>query len=321
MDGETAGSAEYRSEEEEPSKDSSSGLFPETGRVRTAEYEEEEEQERIYIDEQAGAALTSKVEAYPEEGGPALSLTRGIDVLLLEQEEHPEAEAVAAPASTLVTQTSKGPPDTGVTAQVVLITTSLGSVRRQFFGSRKAQNFLDCKGIPFYVIDANRDVAKGAGLQDVELLDEWVAHGLLAKDSTAVHARFYVPQIVIDGVTIGRETDLQDLEEDGDLDWILARAECPACLGDRDPLAADCPHCHVQFLELIPDHLVYERRVQRYCRGLPYIDELPPAIERSHQAYNDIVQAAAREPLPGVGATTYEALFGEPPPPTTEEVE
>lgn len=46
--------------------------------------------------------------------------------------------------------------------QVVLIHTSLSGVRRHFYGSLRAKQFLDVKGVVYYQIDANRDFSTAA---------------------------------------------------------------------------------------------------------------------------------------------------------------
>lgn len=44
-------------------------------------------------------------------------------------------------------------------AEVVLVTTSLGSIKRQFFASKRLQHFLDCKGVVYCSVDCNRDLS------------------------------------------------------------------------------------------------------------------------------------------------------------------
>lgn len=50
-----------------------------------------------------------------------------------------------------------------VLAEIILVGTSLGSVRKQYFDSKRLANLLDCKAVIYYLIDANLDssVAKG----------------------------------------------------------------------------------------------------------------------------------------------------------------
>lgn len=56
-------------------------------------------------------------------------------------------------------------------------------------------------------------------LKDQQLIDEWYSRGILAKLEGDLEegSRFTMPQVLIDGVSIGDMTALQDLEEDGDL--------------------------------------------------------------------------------------------------------
>lgn len=54
-------------------------------------------------------------------------------------------------------------------------------------------------------------------LKDQEFLEEWDKRKLLASEKDGEKSRFMVPQVLIDGVSIGDGSALQDLEEDGDL--------------------------------------------------------------------------------------------------------
>lgn len=47
--------------------------------------------------------------------------------------------------------------------KIILVVTSLGSFRRQFFGSKRAQHLLNCKGYVYHLIDSNRDVTQSIG--------------------------------------------------------------------------------------------------------------------------------------------------------------
>lgn len=121
-----------------------------------------------------------------------------------------------------------------------------------------------------------------------------------------------IPQVLIDGVAVGNEVALQDLEEDGDLgnvctaflkvyflyffhlsfffiiaDWLFVRAACPSCLAERDPAQLSCPHCGASFVQLIDDHFVQEQTVQRMVRGQLYYDghvsSAPPPLTASYR--------------------------------------
>lgn len=162
-------------------------------------------------------------------------------------------------------------PDTGEMAEVVLITTSLGSMRGPFYGSRRAQNLLDCKDVVYILIDANRDMSTARDLVDVELVQEWRLQKLL-KLVGPEHGdqSIELPQAIIDGIPVGNDIALQDLEEDGDLEWLIARAACPACLHEKSLDALSCSKCGVTFASLITQSLLDERRVVQIYKGQVY---------------------------------------------------
>lgn len=61
------------------------------------------------------------------------------------------------------------------------------------------------------------NVCFSSDLKDEEFLKEWTNQGLLSKVDGDDKSRFSIPQVLIDGVSIGDGIDLQDLEEDSDL--------------------------------------------------------------------------------------------------------
>ncbi|PFH36686.1 hypothetical protein BESB_048780 [Besnoitia besnoiti] len=167
-------------------------------------------------------------------------------------------------------------PDTGEVAEIVLITTSLGSIRRQFFASQRLRNFLDCKGVVYIIIDSNRDTSSAKNLKDVELFKEWKANRILKatpETEDSADPEIIIPQVLVDGVFVGDEVVLQDFEEDGDLDWIFSRAACPACLHEKAPDAPSCPSCGVPFRTLIPPQYIAEGHLIQMLQGCPYNDE------------------------------------------------
>lgn len=181
----------------------------------------------------------------------------------------------ATAADTVATATGATPPPyTGTTAEVVALVTSLGAGRKQFFGSKRAMHLLDCKGVAYYSIDANKDV--GSDRLDNALIQSWGEAQILQNDGNTI----LIPQVLIDGVSIGGWSDLQDLEEDGDLDWILARALCPNCLVEKSPNAESCATCGVLFQELIPIEAVEQKLVLRWQRGEPLNHTLEPPQEK-----------------------------------------
>ncbi|EEA06775.1 uncharacterized protein CMU_014510 [Cryptosporidium muris RN66] len=152
-------------------------------------------------------------------------------------------------------------------AEVVLLHTSLSGIRRHFFASLRAKQFLDVKGVVYYQIDANRDFSSAANLGDAQLFDKLKADGLLKLDPLASDGTILMPQIFVDGVFIGDDIAIQDLEEDNDFDWIISRKACGACLSDKDEDAQICPNCNQAFKTLVPPELIYSGSVQQIYRG------------------------------------------------------
>jgi len=198
------------------------------------------------------------------------------------------------------------PPTTDISAEIVLIITSLGSFRGMYFSSERAKHLLNCKGVVYYVIDINRDVSDGADLCDQQLVDAWKEQNILMKDAASTDpSAIQIPQVVVDGIAIGDNTMLQDMEEDGDLDWIFARAACPACLNEKNPDDLSCPTCNTPYQMLVPEEKVQQMQVQQIYRGANY-----GATE-----LNSLFSSSAGCHRPSV---TYEGLFGEPPDPSDE---
>eukprot|EP00922_Rhytidocystis_sp_ex-Travisia-forbesii_P014797 GHVS01022138.1.p2 GENE.GHVS01022138.1~~GHVS01022138.1.p2 ORF type:complete len:253 (+),score=46.90 GHVS01022138.1:88-846(+) len=159
-------------------------------------------------------------------------------------------------------------------AEVILVMTSLGSSRRSFYSSKRAQNLLDCKDVVYFLIDSNRDMSTARDLKDSELIDDWRSKKLLmASDSERksgageTSGSVVIPQVLVDGVVIGSETALQDLEEDGDLEWIFARAACPSCLHEKPSVCSECPSCGIQFCSMIPQDFVDSGQVTQVYKG------------------------------------------------------
>eukprot|EP00922_Rhytidocystis_sp_ex-Travisia-forbesii_P026360 GHVS01038602.1.p1 GENE.GHVS01038602.1~~GHVS01038602.1.p1 ORF type:complete len:872 (-),score=263.50 GHVS01038602.1:109-2469(-) len=157
----------------------------------------------------------------------------------------------------------KGLLDKQQVAEVVVVVTSLGVVRRQYCASQRAMHFLDCKGIEYFIIDINQDI--GRDLPDLRLFSSWKRRGLLlpagpAAGRTDDAPQALIPQVVVDGVAVGDAVAVQDLEDDGDMDWILHRRACGRCLRDRRPESRRCRHCGVRFRSIVKDiHLDDEK--------------------------------------------------------------
>lgn len=102
---------------------------------------------------------------------------------------------------------------------------------------------------------------------DSEIFDKLKNEGLLKMDPLESDGTISLPQIFVDGVYIGNDVSLQDLEEDNDFDWIINRRACGACLSDKDEDMEVCPNCNQIFKTIIPPELVYSGGVQQIYRG------------------------------------------------------
>eukprot|EP01068_Selenidium_serpulae_P016807 Selendium_serpulae@DN6324_c0_g3_i3.p1 len=269
--------------------------------------EEEDEGEIIGVDEEFTEALLEDADCAEYEGEVAE-----------ETEETEEAEEVEAEQQPVVIAAGDrqvavaGVPHTGVIAEVVLLMTSFGGVRRHFFSSLRARHLLDCKGIVYYVVDCNKDFSEASGLKDKELYDQWRAEGRLKKSEVEAPAKnednVQIPQILIDGHPIGNEVALQDLEEDGDLDWICARAACPQCLNEKDPSDVTCASCGLNLESIVPEDMVYSGHIQQLCKGRHYGALSEEVFEHPTMKSSPAPEYNHSESL------TYQDLFGEPPP-------
>ncbi|GBE59869.1 Theoredoxin domain containing protein [Babesia ovata] len=152
-------------------------------------------------------------------------------------------------------------------AEIILVTTSLGGIKHQFFQSNLARHLLDCKGVVYYVVDANRDFTTATTLKDHELFEKWNATGILKTETIGQRSAVVIPQLIIDGVSVGNTTAMQDLEDDGDLDYIIARMLCPSCLAEKPQDAVQCPSCNVQYDMLVPPEYCDGVDIQRICQG------------------------------------------------------
>eukprot|EP00914_Ancora_sagittata_P034469 GHVO01069617.1.p1 GENE.GHVO01069617.1~~GHVO01069617.1.p1 ORF type:complete len:259 (-),score=65.09 GHVO01069617.1:74-850(-) len=134
-------------------------------------------------------------------------------------------------------------------AEVVLISTSLPGLIGAYWDSCRIQNFMDCKGVDYFHVDT----ALGQEYRDAQIITDWISKDIVFRDTTKAGSKvdLIIPQILIDGVPVGAMEDLQTLEDDNDLDYILSRESCPNCLHPRPPHAPSCPTCHVRFIELI----------------------------------------------------------------------
>ncbi|KAF8820495.1 hypothetical protein IE077_004474 [Cardiosporidium cionae] len=194
-------------------------------------------------------------------------------------------------------------------AEVVILATSFGGIRKQFFSSKRALSFLYCKGVAYYYIDTNRDFSKAKNLRDNELFQTWKSEQILQFTSTSSSSspEVMIPQILIDGVSIGGETELQDLEEDGDLDWIFARLACPSCLCEKDMEIVSCPNCGTVLTSLIPPEAANDGSVQLFVQ-----DQLCNGTE--DESVSEISSLTTLKSGIRRGSTyNYEQVFGDLP--------
>ncbi|GIX65053.1 theoredoxin domain containing protein,putative [Babesia caballi] len=223
--------------------------------------------------------LTEAVVEQPRDNGELTNTARSdsvrtmhVNVLedVVEAEEHQPPDNIRRNSTARLSKakTMLEAYDTEVMAEVVLVTTSFGGVKRQFFQSRLAQHLLDCKGIVYYVVDANRDFTRARELKDRVLFDQWSSEGLLKTEEKGDRSSVTLPQLLIDGVSIGCTRAAQDLEDDGDLDYMIARMVCPGCLSEKPQDALQCPHCNVVYRSLIPPEYVDGVDIQRMCQGV-----------------------------------------------------
>ncbi|SOV78631.1 conserved Plasmodium protein, unknown function [Plasmodium reichenowi] len=151
-------------------------------------------------------------------------------------------------------------------AEIVLITTSLGGIKSSFFSSLRAHQLLNCKKYIYFSIDANRDTSSAKNLKDIELFNKWKKGMILLSNENGI----VLPQILIDGVPLGNDVTLQNLEDEGILDYIIARLKCPNCLIDKSNIEERCPGCKKYYVTLITDDLIQSDSVIRILQGEPY---------------------------------------------------
>lgn len=104
-------------------------------------------------------------------------------------------------------------------------------------------------------------------MEDSEIFDNLKNEGLLKMDPLESDGTILLPQVFVDGVFIGNDVALQDLEEDNDFDWIINRRACGSCLSDKDEDVQICPNCNQVFRTIVPPELVYSGAVQQIYRG------------------------------------------------------
>eukprot|EP01054_Gregarina_sp_Poly1_P000597 Gregarina_sp_Poly_1__596@NODE_1140_length_4970_cov_199_446461_g786_i0_p3_GENE_NODE_1140_length_4970_cov_199_446461_g786_i0NODE_1140_length_4970_cov_199_446461_g786_i0_p3_ORF_typecomplete_len287_score40_44SH3BGR/PF04908_15/0_031CDC24_OB3/PF17244_2/0_014DZR/PF12773_7/0_094Rpr2/PF04032_16/0_16_NODE_1140_length_4970_cov_199_446461_g786_i012352095 len=179
-----------------------------------------------------------------------LSESGGMD--LTQAQEFIETQKTSPPIGSKRPQLSDNP------AEVIALVSSLKGVRHDYFASIRMQHFLSRKRIRYVLVDVNKDVIIGRGLKNTELIAQWDAAGILHHNS---EGRFAIPQCIIDGVSVGDETDVQDMEEDLDFDEAVNRTICSECLSPREPGATSCTVCQHPLGPIIPPELYNSNQV------------------------------------------------------------
>eukprot|EP01055_Gregarina_sp_Pseudo9_P000074 Gregarina_sp_Pseudo_9__73@NODE_104_length_4259_cov_13_977014_g96_i0_p2_GENE_NODE_104_length_4259_cov_13_977014_g96_i0NODE_104_length_4259_cov_13_977014_g96_i0_p2_ORF_typecomplete_len453_score115_24SH3BGR/PF04908_15/0_0078DZR/PF12773_7/2_4e03DZR/PF12773_7/0_14_NODE_104_length_4259_cov_13_977014_g96_i027314089 len=138
-------------------------------------------------------------------------------------------------------------------AEVVIIVSSLQVSWRAYFQSYRTLRFLEAKGVEHFAIDVNADI--GADTLDYSVLRAWSKEELLHRDPLKVALKgeldCLVPQVLVDGVPLGTFEEIMTMEDENDLDYVLAREACPNCLYDRHPDSGHCGVCGAVFHDLI----------------------------------------------------------------------
>eukprot|EP01055_Gregarina_sp_Pseudo9_P003988 Gregarina_sp_Pseudo_9__3987@NODE_412_length_2890_cov_8_553139_g389_i0_p2_GENE_NODE_412_length_2890_cov_8_553139_g389_i0NODE_412_length_2890_cov_8_553139_g389_i0_p2_ORF_typecomplete_len303_score10_20ProkRING_4/PF14447_6/0_0058SH3BGR/PF04908_15/8e02SH3BGR/PF04908_15/0_097DZR/PF12773_7/0_12zfRING_5/PF14634_6/0_4_NODE_412_length_2890_cov_8_553139_g389_i018422750 len=153
---------------------------------------------------------------------------------------------------------SKRPQLSDNPAEVIALISSLKGVRHDYFASVRLQHFLSRKRIRYVLVDVNKDVIVGRGLRNAELVTQWDSAGILHRNP---EGRYAIPQCIIDGVSVGDEIDVQDMEEDYDFDEAVNRTICSECLTRRDPSDRACPVCHVALGPIIPPEIYNSEQI------------------------------------------------------------
>ncbi|EZG87282.1 hypothetical protein GNI_007380 [Gregarina niphandrodes] len=139
------------------------------------------------------------------------------------------------------------------TAEVVVIVTSLTTSRESYQESYRLLRFFEAKGVDHIAVDVNGDI--GHDSVDYKLLRKWHNEETLLVDSNKLADKvtlpIVVPQVLIDGVPVGPIDEIMSLEDENDLDYILAQAACPNCLVNRRASAGHCSRCSALFRNLI----------------------------------------------------------------------
>ncbi|KEP65747.1 UNVERIFIED_CONTAM: hypothetical protein HHA_249550 [Hammondia hammondi] len=153
-------------------------------------------------------------------------------------------------------------------AEIIVIRSSLFVRRQAMFNSERLENLMSCKGVIYYVVDANNAVADGKSA-DMRLLRRWKRQRILRNAPHTHHGGILIPQVLVDGQSIGSYGEVQQLEDDGLLTAIFCRCRCPTCLQPRHVDDEVCRWCNLQFRELLSVKRRDEGQLKEMYRGHP----------------------------------------------------
>ncbi|KAH0484748.1 MAG: hypothetical protein KVP17_002285 [Porospora cf. gigantea B] len=74
-------------------------------------------------------------------------------------------------------------------AEVVTVHTTMSGLPLKFFESIRIRHLLNCKGIPYTLINTNKEFSSAMNLMDLDLLEEWKAAELLKLDPVEASER------------------------------------------------------------------------------------------------------------------------------------
>jgi len=131
--------------------------------------------------------------------------------------------------------------------------------------SRKLVHLLKCHGVEFFEIVGNAHMSVPKGPES-KLVVAMYHLGRLVKDQKKLEKRTHVPialpQLLIDGIMVGDAVDIEDLIEDNDLNYMLAREVCSRCLAPRS--GGECPFCGAIYRYMVDrEFLDYFKLTQR----------------------------------------------------------
>merc|ERR1719171_544289 len=150
-------------------------------------------------------------------------------------------------------------------AEVVVLLTTLGAKRTEFNAGKRVRDLLEIKRVHHKIVDFNRD-ARQAGTGEAEnraiqtLMQQNKLH-------TGEDDDLILPQIFIDGNYCGDASELQGLEDDGQLHHILTRQKCVSCFAVRRPAEMQCRTCWTKFEEILPGVNTIEEVLRHLAEG------------------------------------------------------